>query len=231
MAQQGMCSRREADRFIEQGLVYVNGEVVSQLGVKILPGEVISLDPKAITAQSKFATVLINKPPGYVSGLPEKDYQSAVMLITKDNAHDPSSPTPDRFGMAPAGRLDIDSTGLIVFTQDGRIARTLISPDNNIEKEYRISVEGKITKQKLDTLRHGLTLDGKPLKPAIINKFQGSRLGFILTEGRKRQIRRMCDLVELKVTRLERIRIGNVILGNLERGQWRLLGPDESFIK
>lgn len=229
MAQRGLCSRREADRFIEQGQVRVDGRIVSTPGTRIQPDQTVSLSSKAISEQSGKVTVLLNKPPGYVSGLPEKGYSCAVRLITEKNAWIPGTRAPDRHGLAPAGRLDIDSTGLIVFTRDGRIARRLIAPDSNLEKEYYVRVEGSITRAKLKLLRHGLSLDGRALKPAVIKQRRDHELGIILTEGRKRQIRRMCELVDLRVSGLIRVRIGRISLGNLPRGKWRLLDPAETF--
>ena len=229
MAQRGMCSRREADRFIEQGLVAVEGVIVTTLGTRILPSREITLDQRAHNLQAQLATVLINKPLGYVSGLPEKGYQSAVMLIDKKNRQFPNEATPGRNGLAPAGRLDIDSTGLMVFTQDGRIAKRLIGPENSIEKEYMIQVQGDITDKNVNRLRHGLHLDGKALKPAQVEQVGENRLCFTLVEGKKRQIRRMCELVDLRVTRLTRIRIGKVTLGDLQIGKWRLLQTGEMF--
>ena len=229
MAQRGLCSRREADRFIEQGQVRVDGRIVSTLGIKIRPDQTVSLDRQATLAQSRQVTVLLNKPPGYVSGLPEKGYPSAVRLITGNNAQIPGCRAPDRHGLAPAGRLDIDSTGLIVFTRDGRVARCLIAPDSTIEKEYHVRIEGNITRAKFKLLSHGLSLDGRALKPAIVTQRHDLELGIILTEGRKRQIRRMCELVDLRVSGLIRVRIGRIPLGNLQRGKWRLLNPAETF--
>jgi 23S rRNA pseudouridine2604 synthase len=141
-------------------------------------------------------------------------------------------------GLAPAGRLDIDSTGLLVLTQDGRIARQLIGEDSGVEKEYlvRVSygaaltgVQSAFPAAQLALLRHGLSLDGKPLKRAQVDWQNPEQLRFVLTEGRKRQIRRMCELVGLKVTGLKRIRIGRVALGQLPLGQWRYLGEHEVF--
>ena len=229
MSQQGLCSRREADRFIERGWVYVDGEQITTLGTKVNPDQRITLHRNAKQTQQEQVTVLINKPMGYVSGLPEKGYESAVMLINSANRQHPDEKTPNRKGLAPAGRLDIGSMGLIVFTQDGRIAKQLVAPNNQIEKEYLVWVRGDITPEKLAQLRHGLHLDDKPLKPATIEHLKGSQLKFILTEGRKRQIRRMCELVDLQVSRFVRVRIGNIKLGRLESGKWRRLKPSERF--
>ena len=132
-------------------------------------------------------------------------------------------------GLAPAGRLDIDSTGLLVLTQDGRIAKLLIGENSPIEKEYLVRVEGKLSYEDLDRLRHGLSLDGVALKPAQVSWQNEDQLRFVLREGRKRQIRRMCEMVGLRVLGLKRVRMGRVSLGPLPPGQWRYLKPGEQF--
>jgi len=234
MSERGICSRREADAFIERGLVYVDGVRVDTLGTKVDPASDINLDPRARSAQTSLVTILLNKPVGYVSGTPEKGYKAAVSLIRKDT-HYSEDKSGTRFsaahikGLAPAGRLDIDSQGLIVFTQDGRVAKRLIGESSGIEKEYLVRVEGSLTDEGLELLRHGLTLDGRKLRPAKVSWQNADQLCFVLTEGRKRQIRRMCELVGLKVTGLKRIRIGLVKLGGLPVGRWRYLGPREEF--
>lgn len=229
MAERGLCSRREADRFIVQGRVSVDGEVISILGTRIDPRQTITLDQRVQSSQAALRTVLLNKPPGFVSGLPEKGYRSAVLLIEPENAYPKNATAPSRRGLAPAGRLDIDSSGLMVYTQDGRIARKLVGEDSPIEKEYRVRVAGRINHRALALLEQGLTLDGRALKPAAVEHISEEYLNIILTEGRKRQIRRMCALVDLQVRSLVRIRIGRVALGNLPRGKWRYLRPDEAF--
>ena len=233
MSQRGICSRREADRFIEQGLVLVDGEKATLLGTKVDQSQTVTLAAAARRQQDDLATLLLNKPAGYVSGSPEKGYLAAVTLVTAANRQNPAETTPSRRGLAPAGRLDLDSTGLIVFTRDGRIAKHLIGPESRIEKEYRVFVHGSLDADKLELLRHGLSLDGKPLRPARVEHIddcpKGPLLRFTLTEGRKRQIRRMCEQLDLHVSRLLRVRIGGVKLDGLEQGKWRLLRPGESF--
>jgi len=234
MAQRGLCSRREADRYIEQGLVLVDGRVVDQLGSKVRPDQAITLKREASREQSSRVTILLNKPVGYVSGQAEPGYRPAITLITPENRYADDA-SPERFrramlkGLAPAGRLDIDSRGLLVLTQDGRIARQLIAADSAVEKEYLVWVEGKVADAAIARLRHGLALDGRPLKPARVNLIAPNRLRMVLTEGRKRQVRRMCDQVGLRVTSLVRVRIGRIRLGELPTGQWRLLGSGEQF--
>jgi len=234
MARRGLCSRREADAFIARGWVYVDGQRVGQLGVKILPDQEITLDPAAHGVSDALVTILLHKPVGYVSGQPEKGYEPAVALVRPENrwAKDGSPRTfrGDHLrGLAPAGRLDIDSHGLLVLTQDGRVARQIIGQDSEIDKEYIVRVTGEIDEARMARLRHGLWLDDRPLLPAGIEQTGPGELKFVLHEGRKRQIRRMCDLVGLKVTGLRRIRIGRVLLGGLPSGQWRYLGADEGF--
>lgn len=234
MAELGMCSRREADGYIAQGWVRVDGVVVSELGSKVSPGQHIELDPRGQRAQARRVTVLLNKPVGYVSGQPEDGYEPAVVLVRPENRwRDDRAPirfvSAHRVGLAPAGRLDIDSTGLLVLTQDGVIARRLIGETSDLEKEYLVRVSGRLSDDGLALLRHGLELDGKPLKPARVEWLNEDQLRFVLKEGRKRQIRRMCKLVGLHILGLKRVRIGRVMLGHLPEGAWRYLGPDERF--
>lgn len=232
MAERGLCSRREADVFLADGLVQVNGEVVG-VGAKAAPGDAITLDPRGQRQQQALATILLNKPPGWVSAQPEDGYSPAIELITADN-QDPQFPGPRlqsrHFdGLAVAGRLDIDSRGLLVFTQDGRIARQLIGENSGIDKEYLVRVNGRFDDRSLSMLRHGMSLDGKALKPAQVDELGPDRLRFVLREGKHRQIRRMCELVGLRVVSLVRVRVGRVRLGDLEPGKWRFLRPDEGF--
>lgn len=234
MSERGLCSRREADALIERGLVLVDGERVSLLGVKVDPGQTITLDKRAEKQQSQRVTILLNKPVGYVSAQPEKGYKAAVSLIGKDTRYKedraPQPYSPEHLhGLAPAGRLDIDSTGLLVLTQDGRIAKQLIGADSEIEKEYLVRVEGRLSEADLKRLNHGLSLDGEALRPAKVSWQNRDQLRFILKEGKKRQIRRMCELVGLKVVGLKRVRIGRVKLGDLPPGQWRYLLESEKF--
>ena len=234
MATMGLCSRREADEWIEKGWVRVDGARVTQLGTRVLPEQQITVERAARAEQQQRVTVLLHKPIGYVSGQAEDGYQPASVLITPANQwQDDASAITFRAAhlrsLAPAGRLDIDSTGLMVLTQDGRIARTLIGAESTIEKEYLVRVEGKLEPAELARLNHGLMLDGVPLRRAEVSWLNEDQLRFVLTEGRNRQVRRMCEQVGLRVLGLKRVRIGNVMLGRLPGGQWRYLQPDERF--
>lgn len=234
MAQRGMCSRREADAYIERGWVLVDGERVTQLGTKVRPEQAIVLAPEAASRQAARVTVLLNKPVGYVSSQAEDGYQPAIVLVRPETRY-----RNDRsgiafheshlHGLAVSGRLDIDSQGLLVLTQDGRIAKRLIGDDTKVEKEYLVRVRGTLSNEQLQLLNHGLSLDGRALRPAEVSWMNREQLKFILREGRKRQIRRMCELVGLSVVGLKRVRIGRVHLEGLPEGQWRYLGADEAF--
>jgi 23S rRNA pseudouridine2604 synthase len=234
MGELGLCSRREADTWIANGWVKVDGKVVDTLGTRVAPGARIEVDPAARRHQSAQVTILLHKPVGYVSGQAEDGYEPAVVLIRAENRWG-ADPSPLRFerahleGLAPAGRLDIDSTGLLVLTQDGRVARQLIGQDSTIEKEYLVRVSGRLSDDGLQRLRHGLVMDGVRLKPAQVSWQNEDQLRFVLNEGRKRQIRRMCEMVGLMVTGLKRVRSGNVPLAGLPLGKWRYLRSDESF--
>ncbi len=287
MAELGLASRREADDWIAKGWVRVNGRV-AEMGMQVAPDVKIDIDKQAQGQQAKQVTVLINKPLGLVSGQAEDGHQPAITLVqpqnrwTEDNARFFFHPSQLK-SLVPAGRLDIDSTGLLVLTQDGRVARQLIGEDAVMEKEYLVrviytgvintlaatsaaathaarpavaargvlaapaqstptqlsriddddpvnhDVQSVFPPDKLQLLRLGLSLDGQPLKAAQVEWQNPEQLRFVLTEGKKRQIRRMCELVGLKVVGLKRVRVGRVMLGNLPVGQWRYLAPHERF--
>src|SRR5450830_1860836 len=261
MAELGLASRREADEWIGKGWVKVNG-VVAEMGMQVTPDVRIEITKQAQGQQAKQVTVLINKPIGLVSGQAEDGHEPAITLVqpqnrwVDDNARFFFHPSQLK-SLVPAGRLDIDSTGLLVLTQDGRVARQLIGEDSVMEKEYLVrvsytgvaepdgqpdrllqinegdpvtsNVQAIFPASGLEKLRHGLSLDGQALKPAKITWQNPEQLRVVLTEGKKRQIRRMCELVGLKVVGLKRVRIGNVMLGNLPLGQWRYLAPHEKF--
>lgn len=235
MADRGMCSRREADAFIERGWVSVDGQK-AVLGQKALPSAKVTLHRTAREKQTQRVTIILNKPVGYVSGQAEKGYRNAASLIQAHNQFRGRDKKAPRFnpahlrGLAPAGRLDIDSQGLLVLTQDGRIARQLIGEYSPIDKEYIVRVTGNLDQRGLDLLNDGLSLDGERLLPAKVSWLNQDQLRFILKEGKKRQIRRMCELVGLKVVGLKRMRMGNIVLGDLPEGQWRYLKPGERFI-
>ena len=237
MAERGLASRREADDWIAAGWVRVGG-VPAVLGLRVAADAQIEIDDAARQQQALRVTVLLHKPIGYVSGQAEDGHQPASVIFTAVNRWGEDR-SPQRFhlgqhrGLAPAGRLDIDSTGLLVLTQDGRIAKLLVGEDSGIEKEYLVRVRhvnpGPVPEAAIRALQFGLELDGRALRPARVSWANEDQLRFVLREGRKRQIRRMCQIVGLEVLGLKRVRIGSVVLGKLPAGQWRYLRSDERF--
>lgn len=226
LASRGLCSRREADDYLAQGLVRIDGRI-AKLGERAAANAQIALTREAAEHQQRRVTILLHKPVGYVSGQPEKGYQSAHVLLTADRGPGRLAPRPPAH-LAVAGRLDIDSQGLLVLTDDGRIARLLIG-GQDIEKEYMVRLARPIDEDALARLRGPLSLDGHRLRPVRIERRGPDYLSMILTEGRKRQIRRMVALVGHDVRALKRVRIGAVRLAGLGAGHWRYLRADEHF--
>jgi len=228
LARSGVCSRREADALIAQGLVSIDGRAVSDAGHRIEPGQTLTLADVAASRLEAALSVVLHKPVGVVSAQPEPGQVPAVRLLTRQALVGESPIIPQRdTRLAPAGRLDMDSRGLLILSEDGVVAKAVIGPDSRLEKEYRVAVIGPITEAKLGLLREGLELDGRRLKPADVSMISDQRLCIVLREGRNRQIRRMCELVDLKVVDLFRVRVGPVQLGDLPERQWRVLTPPE----
>lgn len=246
MAERGLSSRREADEWIEQGFVRVDGVVVATLGTRVLPTQLIEIEPKAQLQQAQLVTVLLHKPEGYVSGQAEDGHTPAVALVNAANRWEGDT-SKIRFNashlrhLAPAGRLDIDSTGLLVLTQDGRVAKALVGERSKVEKEYIVRVswparpevtdlKAEFPAEGVERLRHGIVLDDRTLEPAKVSWQSEQQLRIVLREGMKRQIRRMCEVVGLQVVTLKRIRMGRINLGDLPPGQWRYLAEWENFL-
>lgn len=225
LASEGVCSRREAEELIGKGLVRIDGERVDDPGRKILPGQTIEV---SVASERPKISVMINKPVGFVSAQPEGDQVPAARLLTRANLVGSTDNMPtSRTSLAPLGRLDQDSRGLLLLSEDGVLAKALIGEESKLDKEYLVVVRGQINERKLALLRHGLQLDGRQLKPAKVSVVEPQRLRFVLNEGRNRQIRRMCELVELEVVDLLRVRIGPLDLGALPEGKWRALAAAE----
>lgn len=227
LGQTGVCSRREAESLIADGLVTIDGEVVRDAGRKIEPGQTLTLNDTAQSALAAGMTILLHKPVGYVSGQPDPGKIPAVRLLkTPNRVGEGEVPARDA-SLPPIGRLDEDSRGLLLLSSDGVVAKAVIGPESDLDKEYLVRVTGDITEKKLKMLRHGLMLDGRQLRPAYVSRMESHRLKFILREGRNRQIRRMCEMVGLEVTDLLRVRIGPLKLDNLPEGKWRMLTAEE----
>ena len=227
LGQTGVCSRREADTLIANGLVSIDGETISDAGRKIQPGETLTLNDTAQAALASGMTLVLHKPVGYVSGQPDPGKIPAVRLLTKPNRIGEGEIPARDASLPPIGRLDEDSRGLLLLSSDGVVAKAVIGPASELDKEYLVVVEGLITEGKLSRLRYGMELNDKPLKPARVTQIGPQRMRFILDEGKYRQIRRMCELVGLEVVDLYRTRIGPLELGDLPEGRWRHLTNEE----
>ena len=229
LSERRVCSRREAEKFIDEGLILLNGVPVTEQGTKAFPSDRIEIAEMGKRTQAEKVTVMLHKPLGIVSNLPEPGYVEASSLITQEN-HWEKDRRPFEELSAPlnvVGRLDVNSKGLLLLTQDGRIAKQIIGPTSNVEKEYIVRLQEGIRDRQLALLREGLSLDGKKLKRAVVERKDENTLLFILVEGKKRQLRRMCETIGVEVTSLKRVRVGNLQLGNLPSGQWRYVDPSE----
>jgi 23S rRNA pseudouridine2604 synthase len=228
LAQMGVCSRREAEALIADGLVTIDGQTVDDVGRKILPGQTLTLADRAEAGLGAQLTAVLHKPVGIVSAQPEPGQTPAVRLLSRAALVGEAPYTPDAAtSLAPLGRLDMDSRGLLLLSEDGVLAKAVIGPQSELDKEYLVRVTGQVTEGKLKQLRHGLRLDGRQLKPARVSVVGDQRLRVVLKEGRNRQIRRMCELVGLTVVDLFRVRIGPLKLGDLPEGRWRALTAEE----
>lgn len=228
LAQSGVCSRREAEALIVAGRITINGETVTDVGRKIVAGQTLVLADNVTGERDLHFTAVYHKPVGVVSAQPEHGQMPAIRNLTAATLVGESPLIPDRDTvLAPAGRLDMDSRGLLLLTADGVIAKAVIGPSSMLDKEYHVRVEGRLDARKIALLRQGLSLDGRVLKRAEVEPDGGERLRIILREGRNRQIRRMCALVDLSVVDLFRVRIGPLRLGELPEGRWRALEAAE----
>ena len=222
IAQSGMASRREADRLIESGRVRVNGRIVRTLGTKI-DGlkDKVEVEGQAVRPLEDKVYLMLNKPPGY--------------LVTRKDPHDRPSVMgllpPGLGGVFPVGRLDLDSEGLLLLTNDGQLAHRLLHPRYGVIKHYRVKVKGRPTEASLMRLRRGIHLDGKKTAPARIDLVspvaRGSVLDVEIHEGRKREVRRMFESQGNPVLTLKRLRFAGLSLGKLKAGTWRHLRAGE----
>jgi 23S rRNA pseudouridine2604 synthase len=225
LAGEGVCSRREAEDLIAKGRVRIDGARVDDPGRKIEPGQTLEIEDGR---EKPPISVVLNKPIGVVSAQPEGDQIPAARLLTRTNLIGQTANMPNkRTRLAPLGRLDQDSRGLLLLSKDGVLAKAIIGPESKLDKEYLVKTEGRIDEKKLALLCHGLSLDGRQLKPAKVSLIEPHSMRFVLVEGRNRQIRRMCDLVGLEVVDLQRVRIGPLVLGDLPEGRWRPLSDAE----
>lgn len=222
LARRGVASRRGADQLIADGRVRVNGRIVEKPGARVDPGrDRVEVDQRPIRAEETKRTVLLNKPRGVVTTVTDPKTQKTL------------DPWLRRYGerLYPVGRLDRDSEGLLLLTNDGDLTHFLTHPRYHIEKEYRTTVRGKLTADAARRLSEGIDLEEDRTQPAEVSKIDvGSdrtRFTIVLQEGRSRQIRRMCEALGFEVIRLRRLRVGPLTMAGLKAGQTRELTADE----
>lgn len=212
----GFCSRREADRYIEEARVTINEEV-AMLAARVQPGDVVAVDSEIIKVSRKQSLyIACNKPKGITSTTDPNDRSNIIYYINH----------PKR--IFPIGRLDKDSEGLILLTNDGDIVNKILRADNEHEKEYIVSVNKPVTSEFLKSMSGGLPILGTKTKPCIVKQTGTKSFKIILIQGLNRQIRRMCEYLSYEVISLKRIRIMNITIGNLPVGKWRNLSPVET---
>ncbi len=212
----GVCSRRQAEEYLLQGRVTVNGKVAG-LGDKADPEQdAVAVDGKPISKPENLTYLMLHKPRGYITTLADEKGRPTVADLVRD--------CPVR--VWPVGRLDWDSEGLLLLTNDGDLTNRLIHPSHEVEKEYIVTVSGDVD-AALPILEGPMELDGAPLAPARVRVLGANRLSIVIHEGKNRQVRRMCALAGLEVTRLKRVREGPLELGTLPRGTWRALTQAE----
>lgn len=216
LAAAGISSRRHAEELIVAGRVAVNGVVVSQLGSKVGPDDRIAVDGKPVDRAPRHSYVLLHKPKGYLSTAQDERGRPTVLDLVKCDQR-----------VYPVGRLDLESEGVVLLTNDGELTFRLLHPKHELEREYEVWVTPPATDEQLAQLRAGIEIEGWRTSPAKTLRKAGGSVSVIIHEGHKRQIRLMCVAVGLRVTRLVRIRLGPLTLGTLKPGEWRELRPAE----
>ena len=209
-----IASRREADKLIKDGKVKVNGEIIINPAIQVGENDKIICDIEDYKNEKIY--IKLNKPVGYVVSNNKKEGKPIYKLLDEKLKK-----------LYPVGRLDKDSKGLILFTNDGIFSKKIIGEESECEKEYYVKLEGNISDSALKKLEFGISLDGKKLKPAIVKRVSKNSFNIILKEGRNRQIRRMCEKVGFEVILLKRLRISNIYLNDLQEGKFEYLTKDE----
>jgi len=219
IANAGVCSRREADELIERGDISVNGKVVTEMGFKVKPGDTVKHGTKVLNPE-KFTYVLLNKPKDFLTTTEDPEERRTVMELVADAGS---------FRIYPVGRLDRNTTGLLLLTNDGELADKLTHPSNNIRKIYQVEIDKPITEEHFETLRSGITLEDGPIKPDALSIVTADAhvVGIEIHSGRNRIVRRMFEHLGYEVTKLDRTTYAGLTKKELPRGKWRFLEPKE----
>lgn len=216
LSQAGVCSRRQGEEYIKDGLVQVNGKVITELGTKIDPAtDLVDLQGQRVELNDDLIYIALNKPREYVTSCHQQGAKIVLDLIDIQRR------------IYPVGRLDKDSTGLLILTNDGQMHHRLLHPSFDHEKEYEVTVSTPISDGAVRKIEKGMPMMGTRTRPAVVKRMSSRRFRIILKEGKNRQIRRMVTKVGNQVTRLKRIRVSNIRLGRLPEGAWRYLNEKE----
>lgn len=212
----GICSRRKADDLILQGRVKINNEVVTNLGAQVNSNDVVKVDNKEINKEEKKVYIMLNKPKGYVTTSHDQFNRKSVLDLINEDVR-----------VYPIGRLDMYTEGLLLLTNDGEFSNKMMHPRNKVEKTYIVTTDTKITNKQINDLRTGVDIGGYITKPAKVRILNNNRLEIIISEGKNRQVRRMCESVGINLLNLRRVKIGKLKLGNLQSGKYRYLTEQE----
>lgn len=213
----GICSRRKAEEYIVQGRVWVNGKKITDLSVQINEiSDEVCLDHKQIVLEEKKIYLMLNKPRGYITTNKEQFSRKSIVDLIDETIR-----------VFPIGRLDMDTEGLLLLTNDGEFANQMMHPKNKVKKKYIVQVDKNVTPMQIEKLKKGVDIGGYITKPAIVDKIGENKVEITISEGKNRQVRRMCSAVSLNVISLKRIQIGNLSLGNLPIGKYRYLSEKE----
>ncbi len=223
LARAGVASRRASEKLIEAGRISVNGQVVTELGTKVDPeADEVRLDGAPVRKAAKAVTLMLNKPAGYLTSMKDPQGRPCVAQLV---------PLDEFPALYPLGRLDYDTTGLLLFSTDGELGNAVLHPSHHVDKTYRALVKGKPSEAALDRLRSGVVLDDGPTQPAEVRlagrKGKNAYVEIIIHEGRKRQVKRMCEAIGHPVLQLHRVSFGPLELGDLPEGKYRVLSEQE----
>lgn len=212
----GICSRRKAEELIQQGRVKINDEIVMELGQRVRETDIVKINDEIICKEIKKVYIILNKPKGYVTTNSDQfNRKSVIDLINED------------VRVYPIGRLDMYTEGLLLLTNDGDFSNKLMHPRNEIEKTYIVTTDTNITQLQIQKLSNGVDIGDYITKPAKVRKIDNNKLEIIISEGKNRQVRRMCESVDINLLNLKRIKIGNIQLGDLKTGKYRYLTEEE----
>lgn len=212
----GICSRRKADELIQNGKVKVNEQIVTNLGMQVSETDVVKVEDKIISKEEKKVYIVLNKPKGYVTTNNEQFNRKSVIDLIHEDVR-----------VYPVGRLDMYTEGLLILTNDGEFSNKLMHPRNKIEKTYVVTTDTNVTKEQIENLKNGVDIGDYFTKPAKVRMIGNNKVEVIISEGKNRQVRRMCESVGINLLNLRRTKVGKIDLGTLQTGKYRYLTEEE----